>query len=188
MEASLKLARQFHLESKPAQPERTKFIARSQSYHGTTLGALSVGGHLTRRALFEPMLLQNMSKVSPCFAYRGMSREETEEQYVARLAQELDDEFQRLGPETVCAFVAEPVVGAVSIVLIRAVDWANKTIAGSGLRSCGPRVFQGSTRYLRQVWRSLDTRRGYVWDGSYRDNACLAIFFDWRDTRHPNNG
>lgn len=112
----MKLARQYFLEKKPtAEPERTKFIARLQSYHGTTLGSLSMGGHVARRAKFEPMLLNNISKVSPCFSYRGKGAEESDEAYVSRLAQELDSEFRRLGPETVCAFVAEPVVGAVSL-------------------------------------------------------------------------
>lgn len=68
-----------------------------------------------RRALFEPLLIQTAGRVSACNAYRGMLEGETTEQYVARLAQELDDEFQRLGPDTVCAFIAEPVVGAVSV-------------------------------------------------------------------------
>ncbi|KAF2461938.1 pyridoxal phosphate-dependent transferase [Lineolata rhizophorae] len=112
MEAALKLARQFHLEKHPPQPQRTRFIARRESYHGTTLGALSVGGHLARRALFEPMLIPKMSWVSPCNAYRGKYKGESDREYVARLAQELDDEFTRVGSDTVCAFVAEPVVGA----------------------------------------------------------------------------
>ena len=114
VEAALKLARQFFIESKPAQPRRTKFIARKESYHGTTLGALGVGGHVARRALFEPLLVQTAGRVSACNAYRGMFEGEMTERYVERLAQELDDEFQRLGPDTVCAFIAEPVVGAVS--------------------------------------------------------------------------
>ena len=114
MEAAMKLARQFFLESTPAQPSRTKFIARKESYHGTTLGSLSMSGHVARRALFEPMLLDNVSRVSACNAYRGVQEGEKIEYYVARLAQELDDEFVCVGPDTVCAFVAEPVVGAVS--------------------------------------------------------------------------
>lgn len=114
IEAAMKLARQFHLEASPPQPGRTRFVARKESYHGTTLGSLSLGGHVGRRALFEPILLQNVSWVSPCNAYRGMKAGESDEEYVARLAKELDDEFQRVGPESVCAFVAEPVVGAVS--------------------------------------------------------------------------
>lgn len=108
----MKLARQFFLEKDGPEPQRSRFIARNQSYHGTTLGALSMGGHVFRRANFEPMLMENVSRVSPCFAYRGKTMGETDENYVQRLADELDDEFQRVGPESVCAFVAEPVVGA----------------------------------------------------------------------------
>ncbi|RYP06765.1 hypothetical protein DL764_002962 [Monosporascus ibericus] len=112
MEAAMKVARQFFLEKNPPEPSRTQFIARKQSYHGTTLGALSMGGHASRRAKFEPMLLDNISKVSPCFAYRHKGPEESDKEYVTRLADELDREFQKLGPGNVCAFVAEPVVGA----------------------------------------------------------------------------
>ncbi|KAI1881389.1 hypothetical protein JX265_000215 [Neoarthrinium moseri] len=112
MEAAMKLARQYFLEKPDSEPKRVNFIARHLSYHGTTLGSLSMGGHVFRRAKFEPMLLKNISRVSPCFAYRGQGQDENDEAYVARLAEELDKEFQRLGPETVCAFVAEPVVGA----------------------------------------------------------------------------
>lgn len=112
MEAAMKLARQYFLEKNTPEPQRTRFIARRQSYHGTTLGALGMGGHVLRRAKFEPMLGQNISRVSPCFAYRGKTIGETDEDYVQRLADELDAEFQSVGPESVCAFVAEPVVGA----------------------------------------------------------------------------
>ena len=110
----MKLARQYYLEKTPPEPQRSRFISRTQSYHGITLGALSVGGHAYRRQHFEPMLLQNVSQVSPCFEYRGKRKGESDKQYVARLAAELDAEFQRVGPDTVAAFVAEPVVGAVS--------------------------------------------------------------------------
>ncbi|RYP82747.1 hypothetical protein DL769_001556 [Monosporascus sp. CRB-8-3] len=106
------MARQFFLEKNPPEPSRTQFIARKQSYHGTTLGALSMGGHASRRAKFEPMLLDNISKVSPCFAYRHKGPQESDKGYVSRLADELDEEFQKLGPGNVCAFVAEPIVGA----------------------------------------------------------------------------
>ncbi|KAG7287757.1 hypothetical protein NEMBOFW57_007272 [Staphylotrichum longicolle] len=114
MEAAVKLARQYFLELQPAQNKRTRFISRRQSYHGITLGALAVGGHVYRRAKFEPMLMKNVSQVSPCNSFRGKHPGETDEQYVSRLAKELDDEFQAVGPETVCAFVAEPVVGALT--------------------------------------------------------------------------
>ncbi|KAI9807041.1 MAG: hypothetical protein M1825_005758 [Sarcosagium campestre] len=112
MEAAMKLSRQYFLELKPAQPERTNFMARKESYHGTTLGALSMSGHVARRKLFEPMLHENVHRVSACNAYHGMHAGEIAAEYVTRLAQELDDKFQQLGPETVCAFVAEPIVGA----------------------------------------------------------------------------
>lgn len=114
MESAMKLARQYFLELQDPQPQRTRFIARRQSYHGTTLGALSVGGHVARRALFEPIMHTNASHVSPCFAYRGKRDGESLQSFVSRLAQELEDEFQAVGPSSVCAFVAEPVVGAVS--------------------------------------------------------------------------
>ena len=110
MEAALKLARQYHIER--GQPGRTRFIARRQSYHGTTLGALSAGGHVARRAPYEPMLSQAFSRVSPCFAYHGQDPDEDDAAYAGRLAAELDAEFQRLGPDTVAAFCAETVVGA----------------------------------------------------------------------------
>jgi len=109
-EAAIKLARQYFLEI--GQPQRTKTIARRQSYHGTTLGALAAGGNMMRRAKYEPILSQTHSLVSPCFAYRFQEPNETEAQYLDRLINELDAEFQRLGPDTVMAFLAEPVVGA----------------------------------------------------------------------------
>ncbi|OBT70770.1 hypothetical protein VF21_10193 [Pseudogymnoascus sp. 05NY08] len=112
MEASMKMARQYYMEMSPPQPQRTNFIAREGSYHGTTLGALAVGGHVGRRTLFEPMLSQNMGRVSACNAYRGKREDQSLEEYVMQLAKELDDKFQEMDPESICAFVAEPVVGA----------------------------------------------------------------------------
>ena len=109
VEASLKMARQYFLET--GEPGRTRFIARRQSYHGNTLGALSVGGHAHRREPFEPMLM-SVSHIAPCYAYRGQADGETEEDYGLRCADELEAEIQRLGPGTVCAFIAETVVGA----------------------------------------------------------------------------
>ena len=110
MQAALKLARQYAIET--GQPQRTHVIARRQSYHGNTLGALAVSGHLQRRAPYEPMLARGFSHVSPCFAYHYQRPGETDAAYVARLAGELEDEFQRIGPDRIIAFVAEPVVGA----------------------------------------------------------------------------
>ncbi|MGK7752558.1 MULTISPECIES: aspartate aminotransferase family protein [unclassified Roseovarius] len=109
MEAALKLARQYFIEA--GQPQRSRVIARRQSYHGNTLGALATGGNAWRRAPFAPLLME-VSHVSPCYAYRGMQEGETAQGYVARLVAELDAEIEEYGPETIMAFVAEPVVGA----------------------------------------------------------------------------
>ena len=66
--------------------------------------------------MYDPILAPNVSHVSPCYPYREMKVGETEQQYVDRLAKELDDEFHRVGPDTVCAFIAETVSGTVSLV------------------------------------------------------------------------
>jgi adenosylmethionine-8-amino-7-oxononanoate aminotransferase len=110
VEASIKLARQYFNEI--GQPQRQHFIARRQSYHGNTLGALSAGGNAWRREPYAPLLSQAFSHVSPAFAYHEQRDDESEADFVARLAAELEAEFQRLGPDTVAAFIAEPVVGA----------------------------------------------------------------------------
>ena len=109
MEAALKLARQYYLEI--GQPKRHRVIARRQSYHGNTLGALATGGNEWRRAQFAPLLVET-SHISPCYEYRGRRDDESVEAYGLRVADELEAEIQRLGAETVMAFVAEPVVGA----------------------------------------------------------------------------
>jgi adenosylmethionine-8-amino-7-oxononanoate aminotransferase len=109
VEAALKMARQYFVEI--GQPQRTRFIARRQSYHGNTLGALSVGGNAARRRQFQPLLI-DVAHVSPCYAYRDQAEGESDQAYVARLAEELDRTVRKLGPDTAIAFVAEPVVGA----------------------------------------------------------------------------
>jgi adenosylmethionine-8-amino-7-oxononanoate aminotransferase len=109
-EAALKLARQYHVEH--GEPRRTQFIARRQSYHGNTLGALAASGNAMRRRLYQPMLSDAFHHVSPSYAYRDRRDDETEAEYVARLAEELETAFLSLGPENVAAFIAEPVVGA----------------------------------------------------------------------------
>ena len=110
MESCLKLARQYFLEI--GEPGRDRFIARRQSYHGNTLGALATGGNAWRRAPYAPLLSDAFSHVSPAFAYRERRDEESEAEFVVRLAEEIEAEFQRLGPDRVAAFVAEPIVGA----------------------------------------------------------------------------
>jgi len=111
IEAALKLARQYHLER--GDTGRTKIIARRQSYHGNTLGALAAGGSAWRRAPYAPLLI-DVTLVDPCFEYRFAEPGESEEEYGRRAADALEDEILRLGPGTVLAFVAETVVGATS--------------------------------------------------------------------------
>ncbi|GGC51006.1 aspartate aminotransferase family protein [Siccirubricoccus deserti] len=109
-EAAIKMARQYFLEI--GEPRRVNFIARRQSYHGNTLGALSAGGNAMRRAPYQPILSRAFHHVSPCYPYRDRRDDESDAQYVARLIEELEAEFQRLGPDTVIGFMAETVVGA----------------------------------------------------------------------------
>ena len=109
MEAALKLARQYFVER--GEPQRTRFIARRQSYHGNTLGALAVGGHAGRREMFAPLLFE-AHHIEPCYPYRHRRPEEEEEAYGRRAAAALEEKLVELGPETVIAFVAEPIVGA----------------------------------------------------------------------------
>ena len=108
----MKLARQYY--EVRGQNERTEFIARRQSYHGATLGALSLSGHKTRRGIYEPILAVNVHHVSPCNEYRGKEAGVSRKSYIERLANELRDEFKRIGERRVIGFVVEPVVGAVS--------------------------------------------------------------------------
>lgn len=109
VEAALKMARQFFVET--GRPERRNVIARRQSYHGNTLGALAAGGNEWRRAQFRPLLIDT-HHIDPCYAYRYQKAGESEAAYGLRAAQALEDKILELGPDTVMAFVAEPVVGA----------------------------------------------------------------------------
>ena len=114
VEAALKMARQYFVEI--GQPQRSRFIARRQSYHGNTLGALAVGGNAWRRAQFAPLLI-DVEHVSPCYEYRDRAAGETPEQYGERLAQELEQAILRIGADKVIAFIAETVGGATAGVL-----------------------------------------------------------------------
>jgi adenosylmethionine-8-amino-7-oxononanoate aminotransferase len=114
VEAALKMARQYFVEI--GQPQREHFIARHQSYHGNTLGALAVGGNAWRREQFKPLLI-DVTHVSPCYEYRNRREGETPEQYGQRLVQELSDAIDKVGGENVMAFVAETIGGATAGVL-----------------------------------------------------------------------
>ena len=109
MEAALKMARQYFVET--GEPQRRAIVARRQSYHGNTLGALATGGNAWRRAQFEPLLIET-HHIDPCYAYRLQRDGESDAAYAERAAQALEDKLLELGPDRVIAFVAETVVGA----------------------------------------------------------------------------
>ncbi len=166
VESSIKLARQYFIER--GQPERTRLIARRQSFHGNTLGALSAGGNRARREYYLPMLVET-SHISPCYEYRGRTAAESAHEYGHRVADELEAEIQRLGPETVMAFLAEPVVGA-TLGAVPAVD------------GYFPRIREICDRYgilliLDEVMCGVG-RTGYMFacehDGVAPDIICLA--------------
>ncbi|KAL1866229.1 hypothetical protein Daus18300_006893 [Diaporthe australafricana] len=110
VEAALKLAREYFVWK--GEPRRVSFIAREESYHGITIGALSVSGHRARRANFEDILLPNVHRIPACNAYRQRLPDEPDAAFVIRKAAELENVFQAAGPDTIAAFIAEPVVGA----------------------------------------------------------------------------
>jgi adenosylmethionine-8-amino-7-oxononanoate aminotransferase len=120
IEAALKLARQYFVER--GEPERHRIIARRQSYHGNTLGALAAGGNEWRRRPFSPLLIKTYH-IEPCDAYRGQQPGEDDYSYAARCADALEEEILRLGPASVMAFIAEPVVGAAAGVVPAVADY-----------------------------------------------------------------
>jgi len=109
IEAALKMARQYFVER--GEPQRRHIIARRQSYHGNTLGALATGGNEWRRSQFRPLLIET-HHIDPCFAYHFQQLGESDADYAVRAAQALEDKILELGADEVIAFVAETVVGA----------------------------------------------------------------------------
>jgi len=109
IETALKLARQYWVER--GRKQKRHFIARRQSYHGNTLGALAVGGNAWRREQFAPLLIE-AHHIAPCFEYRERAEGESLEAYGLRAANELEKQILELGAENVIGFIAEPVVGA----------------------------------------------------------------------------
>ena len=110
VEAALKLTRQYFVES--GQSQRKFVIARRQGYHGNTFGALSASGNIWRRRQFEPVLIDSIQHIAPCYAYRDKAAAETAEAYGLRMANELEAKIIALGTDKVAAFIAETVVGA----------------------------------------------------------------------------
>jgi adenosylmethionine-8-amino-7-oxononanoate aminotransferase len=166
VESAIKLARQYFVEI--GQPQRRHVIARRQSYHGNTLGALAAGGNEWRRAQFAPLLIE-VSHIAPCYEYVLRAEGESPFEYGQRAAQELEDEILRLGPETVMAFMAEPVVGA-TLGAVPAVEGYYKRI-----RKICDRY--GVLLMLDEVMCGMG-RTGHLWaceaDGIAPDIACIA--------------
>jgi adenosylmethionine-8-amino-7-oxononanoate aminotransferase len=114
-EAALKIIMQYHgVEKCPAEPEKKFFIAREQSYHGATLGALDLSGHAARKAFYHKILPGNMHTIPACNPYRNQIDGQTDAAYVAWHKNNLIKKVEELGPKNVAAFIVEPVVGAVS--------------------------------------------------------------------------
>ena len=154
VEAALKMARQYFVEN--GEPRRRHFIARRQSYHGNTLGALAAGGNAWRRAQFEPLLIET-HHIDPCYAYRLQRAGESE--CGLRRASGAGARRRRSSnsaPSSVIAFVAETVVGRDR----------RRGAAGRGL-------FQAHPRDLRPLRRAADPRRGDVRHGPNRHAARL---------------
>ncbi|CEJ80148.1 hypothetical protein VHEMI00352 [[Torrubiella] hemipterigena] len=110
VESAMKLAKQHFYEL--GETQRVHFVSRRQAYHGNSMGSMSITSHLLRKRPYNDYGHQHVSHVTPAFAYRYMKDGETESQFSQRLVQELEDEFLRVGPEKVIAFVAETIGGA----------------------------------------------------------------------------
>lgn len=112
-ETAMKMGRQYFCEKEgEKKTKRSEFISRDRSYHGNTLGALSLSGFLTRKEIYKPLLADNVHFVSSCYPYVQREEGESDETFVSKKAAELEAKFQSIGPEKVIGFIAEPVVGA----------------------------------------------------------------------------
>jgi adenosylmethionine-8-amino-7-oxononanoate aminotransferase len=107
-ETAIKLARQYHLER--GEPQRYRVISRRQSYHGSTLGAMTVSGNAARRAPYQPLLAE-WGHVAPCFCYHCPFDKEFPDCATA-CADDLNTFLEQNDPQSVAAFIFEPVVGA----------------------------------------------------------------------------
>lgn len=115
VETACKLARQYFFER--GLPEKQMIISRRLSYHGATLGALSLSGFEFRRKPYYPVLSPNFL-ADPCYAYRGRQENESEREYGQRALRSIEDKIIAAGPERVCAVLIEPVVGAAGAALM----------------------------------------------------------------------
>src|SRR5204863_9928753 len=112
-ETAIKMARHYWLSR--GQPGRFRVISRWHGYHGATLGALGVSGNRRRREAYADLLpsAENVPHISPCYCYRCPLKLEFPSCELA-CAEELEQAIQQCGPESIAAFIVEPVVGATS--------------------------------------------------------------------------
>lgn len=115
MESLMKIARQYQIEA--GREKKNKIISRWQSYHGNTFGTLALGGRPSWREKYEDFFPRNISQISPCNCYRcpyGL----TEETCACQCAKELEQKIKYEGPDTVAAFVMEPITGTTAAAII----------------------------------------------------------------------
>lgn len=121
-ETAMKIAIQ-HWQEK-GKKTKNKIISRWMSYHGITLGALSMSGHINRRERFES-ILEKYPSISPPYYYRESSdrtREECDEDYAA----EFESEILRIGKDNVAALIVEPIIGAAGGAITPSVQYYQK--------------------------------------------------------------
>ncbi len=107
-EAAMKLSYQAHYDT--GKKEKTWFISREQSYHGSSTDALAVG-HRPNLDFYKPLLPNKRAKISEHNMYRDKNDNETMDEYSHRSAKQLEDKILEIGPEKVCAFIAETIMG-----------------------------------------------------------------------------
>lgn len=110
-ETAMKMARQYFVERDGGKSSKWKIISKWNSYHGATLGSLSMTGTIGRRKIYDP-LLTNFPKINQFYHYRNPWGAKTLEETSILAAKELETEIKRHGAENIAAFISEPVVGS----------------------------------------------------------------------------
>lgn len=110
VESAIKFSRQYFVERDGVQSAKSVVIGRWNSYHGSTLGTMAVGGSMPRRRIFSPLFME-FPKIQPHYCYR-CSYGQSYPSCGVRCARELEATIKRIGPQYVAAFIAEPVVGS----------------------------------------------------------------------------
>ena len=151
---SMVVLRRFFLQYwyEQNQPQRKNFISRELSYHGNTVAALSLSGHPSRRAPYIEILQHdNYHKVSPAYAKRFQKADETEEQYVERLRQELEDKIVELGPDTVIGCRSPHLLAASNELILSYSRCRNRGWSDNWRGSCTKRLLQSYEVGLQEV-------------------------------------